>query len=277
MEYFSLDHAVISVRDRLDEAERVFTRMGFTLTPRGVHRAGSANHLMVFGPDYLELIGFPPAPPVRADLVDSPIGLDGLVLSLGDPASVHAHLAALGLPVGEPQPLSRPIEIDGRLEEARFTTVRLPRDALAGGRLYFCHHHTPQFVWRNEWRDHANGARAIARFTIAVPDPHAQAEKYARILGAPATTEFNLGHATLALESARELRMRLGTLAPDTHDTAGRSREAYMAMLTIRTESLAAAEDTARAGGLHPVRTGPGTIAIAAREAMNCTIVFEQE
>ena len=281
-ETFSLDHAVISVRDRMDEAADRFTRLGFTLTPRGLHRSGSVNHLMVFGPDYLELIGFPPTPPVRPDLVDSPIGLDGLVLSLGDPSGVYEHLRSIDVPVDPPQPLSRPLELDGRTEDVRFTTVRLPRGAIEGGRLYFCHHHTPQFIWRNEWREHENGARSITRFTIAVPDPLASARRYATILGQSAPIEagapviLNLGHALLELETPKSLRMRLGALAPDALDSNGKPRETYMAMVTIKTDSLAAAERAAVHGGFRPVRTGPINLAIAARDAMNCTIMFEE-
>ena len=37
------DHAVIAVRD-LDAAQDTYTRMGFTLTPRGHHSTGSSNH-----------------------------------------------------------------------------------------------------------------------------------------------------------------------------------------------------------------------------------------
>ena len=80
-----IDHAVISVRERMDEAAALFARMGFTLTDRGFHPTGSSNHLMVFECDYLELIGFPPAGrTIRADLLEAPIGLDGLVLKAGD-------------------------------------------------------------------------------------------------------------------------------------------------------------------------------------------------
>jgi len=53
-----LDHVVIDVRDRMDEAARTFAALGFHLTPRGYHTLGSMNHLMMFRADYLELLGF---------------------------------------------------------------------------------------------------------------------------------------------------------------------------------------------------------------------------
>jgi hypothetical protein len=56
----TLDHVVVTVRDRLDEAHAAYRRLGFTLTPRGHHTLGSMNHLAVFGTDYLELLAVPP-------------------------------------------------------------------------------------------------------------------------------------------------------------------------------------------------------------------------
>ena len=53
-----LDHVVINVKDDMDLAQLVFSNLGFTLTPRGYHTLGSINHLMMFGSDYMELIGF---------------------------------------------------------------------------------------------------------------------------------------------------------------------------------------------------------------------------
>ena len=52
-----LDHIVIDVRDRIDDAARHFSELGFLLTPRGHHTLGSSNHLAMFATDYLELLG----------------------------------------------------------------------------------------------------------------------------------------------------------------------------------------------------------------------------
>src|SRR4029077_12419206 len=74
-----LDHVVIDVRDRMDEAAHVFTALGFSLTPRGHHTLGSTNHLAMFATDYLELLGFGEGGASRDELQSFPIGLNGLV------------------------------------------------------------------------------------------------------------------------------------------------------------------------------------------------------
>ena len=279
-----IDHAVISVRDRMDEAAAIFARMGFTLTDRGFHTAGSSNHLMVFERDYLELIGFPPTGrTIRAELLEGPIGLDGLVLKAGDVQAIHRELVARGFPAGAPQHLSRKLTLPGSSveEEARFTTVRLPRGALQGGRFYYCRHETPQFVWHAPFQSHPNGARGIAAFTIAVPDPAGEITKYERILDTPATVgpdsraRIQMAHTELELLTRAALQKTLGTLACDAKDFDGRRRDAYMAMVTIRVHDLATAQSALQYGGFSMSRLRQG-IAVPAAEAMNCTIAFVQ-
>src|SRR3954454_6970021 len=109
-----LDHVVTDVRDRMDEAARVFDALGFTLTPRGHHTLGSMNHLMMFETDYLELLGFGSGGGMaRPGLAPSPAGLNGLVFKPDDPAAVYAHAATVGLPIQPVQSFSRPVDLGG--------------------------------------------------------------------------------------------------------------------------------------------------------------------
>ena len=279
-----LDHAVITVRERMDEAAAIYRRMGFTLTDRSFHAAGSCNHLMVFERDYLELIGFPPAGQrIRPDLLESPIGLDGLVFKAGDADAIHRELVARGFPAGEPQPLSRKLTLPGSNveEEARFTTVRFPRGAVQGGRLYYCRHETPHLIWHPPFQSHANGAIGIAAFGIAVPDPAAEAAKYERILdaqamiGADGSTRIPMGHATLELMTPATLRFTFGALACDPADANGKVRSAYMAMVTIKVRDLSATQGVLERGGFSISRIDSCLI-VPASEAMNCTVAFSE-
>lgn len=279
-----LDHAVISVRDRMDEAAAMFTRIGFTLTDRGFHSTGSTNHLMVFERDYLELIGFPPpGQPIRSDLVHVPIGLDGLVLQAADARGIHEALVARGFPASEPQNLARKVILPGSTieEEARFTTVRLPRGALQGGRIYYCRHETPHLIWHAPLQSHANGATGIASFTIAVPDPASEIARYESVLDARATIRadgsacISLGHARLELVTPCALQASLGILACDPIDHDGGSRDAYMAMLTIKVRDIAGTRDMLHRSGVSMARLGKHLI-VPAAQAMNCTIAFAE-
>src|SRR5437762_11805741 len=89
-----LDHVVIDVRDRIDEAMRRFQSLGFQLTPRGRHTLGSVNHLAMFATDYLELLGFAAGGAIRPEITRFPVGFNGLVFKTGNVDSVHAQAAA---------------------------------------------------------------------------------------------------------------------------------------------------------------------------------------
>ncbi|MGU3544040.1 VOC family protein [Methylobacterium sp. A52T] len=239
----ALDHVVINVLRRMDEAADLFAALGFRLTPRGHHSLGSVNHLMMTAGPYLELVGVPETGPQRQDVLDSPFGLNGLVVASRDADATHARLAALGLAAGPPVAFSRPVTVDGREAAARFRTVRVPADRFPAGRLYHCEHLTPDLVWRPEWLDHPNGFSGIDALTIESPAPEADAALYAAASGAPA-------------EASGDVRtLRLG----ETRVAIVPGPVARFAALALRFQSLDALE--ARAAGLPEagwVRHGPG-------------------
>lgn len=272
-----LDHVVVDVRNRMDEAAHIYRSLGFQLTERGHHTLGSMNHLAVFDTDYVELLGFDEkAGTVRADILEFPAGLNGLVFTADQPDQLFQHLQSQDVPALEPSDFSRPVNLPEGSADVRFRVVRLRPGAVPYGRLYFCHHFTPHLVWRPEWRRHANGAASIARILIAVRDPAAAAEFFGRIFGPHAVGPRSGGTWTLSAGAARielvppgEIGRRLGDAAPDP---AGRAD--YMAALSIRTSSLSQAAQALKAGGIHRLRIERGRILAAAAEAMNVALEF---
>lgn len=179
-----LDHVVINVMGQLEEAAVQYARLGFQLTERGHHTLGSSNNLAVFGTDYLELLGFLPGrETMRADLWQHPPGLTGLVFKSVDPDVVYATLRARGVPVQEPMSFARPVALPGGAKDARFAVVRVSGEAVQNGRTFFCHHYTPELVWRPEWQAHRNGVTGIAEFVIAAHEPSRTAALYEQMFG----------------------------------------------------------------------------------------------
>src|SRR5438874_4404942 len=216
-----LDHVVIDVRDRMDEALATFAGLGFQLTPRGHHTLGSMNHLAMFATDYLELLGFGDGGAERPELAPFPIGLTGLVFKTDDADVVHAHALAAGLPILPVQAFSRPVELGGARQDARFRTTRLDPAKIAMGRVYFCEHRTPELVWRPEWQAHPNGARAIARVIVATADPRRTASLFGALFGPEAVVEqgggcvVSAGAAQVALTTRGAVADEFGDAAAD--------------------------------------------------------------
>lgn len=187
----ALDHLVINCRFDTDALQALFAGLGFTLTPRGYHSLGSLNHLAVFQHTYLELIGLPPdGEKLRQEILDSPIGIDGLVFASGDADASHARLLQAGFGLQPVQHFSRPVDIDGVARPARFSTVRLLPGQIAAGRVYVCQHHTPELVWRHDWIAHANGTRDIAGLVVVAENVQKAGSDFARL--GPTSPDFRL-------------------------------------------------------------------------------------
>lgn len=269
----TLDHVVVNVRDRLDAGLETYRRLGFTMTPRGYHTLGSMNHLAIFGTDYLELIAALPGATERAEILAAPFGLNGLVFGTEDSAATYAALHAAGLPVEPPLEFSRPVELAAGPRDATFRTVRLSAGTVAAGRIYFCHHFTRNLVWRDEWRQHPNGAIGVARAVIAARDPSILGALFARMFGADALRRGDAG-CSLAVGLSRFDIVTPGALS-DLFGSAAPTadgRDEYMAALTIRTRSL----DQAAAALGAAITRETGRIVVPAAEAFGVTLEFRQ-
>ncbi len=253
-----LDHVVIDVRDRIDEAMRCFQSLRFQLTPRGRHTLGSVNHLAMFATDYLELLGFAGDGAIRPEIMRFPVGLNGLVFKTAAADLVHHHAAAAGLPILPVQSFSRPVALDSGTQDARFRTTRLDPAQVAMGRVYFCEHQTPDLVWRPEWQTHPNGACAIARVVVATADPQRTARLFRGLFGDEPLADRNGGQIIAAGAAQVELSMP-DVVAAEFGKTAAEAagRAEYMAALGIKVRSLLEAEQCLRfVRGCASSRTG---------------------
>jgi catechol 2,3-dioxygenase-like lactoylglutathione lyase family enzyme len=178
---FSLDHAVIAVRD-LDQAVSGYEKLGFTVLRGGEHpRRGSVNALIVFQDGtYFELIAFPkPAPGFRwwELLQKAGPGFADFALL---PANMERDLEeakARGFQSG-------PIEPGGRItpegKRAEWQTARPP----TGDVPFLCGDISPRALRVPEGpvRDHANGALGIAKIAVAVTDLAKSTARYRALL-----------------------------------------------------------------------------------------------
>lgn len=180
------DHAVVMVRDRLDELAPHYERQGFLLSDKSVHNLGSCNRLVVLDSTYIELLGWPPgAPPARKEIADSPFGLEALVFRTDDAQRTYQRLHDAGFAVNPVQDLTRPAQVDGREVQARFQTVRFSQQPLPGFRMYFCRHLTPECVWNPALMSHANGARRIHSIEVRASDAREVARQLATVADVP--------------------------------------------------------------------------------------------
>ncbi len=183
-----IDHVIIGVRD-LEAARRQWARLGFTLTPRGRHIGqGTANYCIMFGRDYLELLGF-----VERD--EQAHRLETFLAQREGPMSVAfapedggadataAALAGRGLHPGAPRALGRALELPEGAVTPRFSLLNLPAEETPALDCFVCGHLTPELVRRPHWLAHPNGVTGIRTVHLLADDPAALAPAYRRLFG----------------------------------------------------------------------------------------------
>lgn len=253
-DHVQLDHTVINVRYAMDDAAARFKALGFQLTDRGYHTLGSINHLMMFGTDYLELIGLPEdakgAQSGRPDIENAPFGINGLVFKTNDVDEMYVHLQAIGMAGDPPKSFSRPVTLPEGTSDACFRTVHVRHDAFPGGRVYFCEHGTPELVWRPEWQIHDNGAQAMPEFVVASANHAGEAEDMAKLLrtdvgGSADQLSVPLAGAQISFLAPDAYRARYGDLA-----TSMAERSSIFGALVVRVGDLGSVRRIAQAAGV---------------------------
>ena len=273
----TLDHVVIDARDGIDQAFAAFQALGFQLTPRGHHTLGSSNNLAIFTTNYLELLGFGVDGKARPELIDHPVGFNGLVFRTADAEATAAQAQAAGIPAGPARAFSRPVELDGETKHASFRTTHLPPETSGIGRVYFCEHLTPELVWRPEWQVHPNGAEEIIRVLVATDHPAQQIAVLTGLFGAEAIAAQPDGSTVFTLEGGPQILLApvaatlagLGAAAPEAS-----GRGDFLAGLVFRVASAAAVAQLLR--DVAGVIATAHRVTVPAAAAFNTTLIFEE-
>ncbi|MBS7811557.1 VOC family protein [Roseococcus pinisoli] len=273
-----VDHMVFAVRD-LDAAAKDWEGLGFTLSPRGTHspQMGSGNYTIMFGDDYMELLGIlAPTPhnePVRRWL-ETREGIERCAFTTDDAAAGVAEVQRRGVAATGPIAFGRPVPMpDGSMSEARFEVFHWPVTLRPGGmRIFACQHFTRDAVWIPELQSHANGATGIARVEVLARDPKAAAGEMAGLIDSTVSTAADGAVAVPTGRGRAEIvfldRDRLAARHPGI--SLDGLPEEGAAALVLTTRSL---EKAAQALG-----TAPGaTVAVPASRATGAILRFVAE
>jgi hypothetical protein len=182
-----IDHVIVGVRD-LERARMGWTRLGFTLSPRGRHIGqGTANYCIMFPSDYVELLGIVDPSDFVQRLDAFLARREGLIATAfaptAAPEEVRSALLNLQLHPSEPRPLGRQLELPEGTVVPRFTLISLPQDETPGLDSFICAHLTPELMRRPEWLDHPNGARGLKGIHVLVESTAPLLEPYDRLFG----------------------------------------------------------------------------------------------
>jgi len=216
----AFDHTLILVGD-LDDGDTRMRRLGFRLTPRGVHSAhmGTANSTIML-PDmtYFEVIGV--LNPTASNegmrrMLEQRQGLLGYAMKSDDAQASVEELAAVSAADGGVVEFSRPVDLPEGARDASFSIANIDPEASLGVKMFACTHHTPDLVWREEYLDQPNGVIGVSELFGEVPDVD-EAERALRRLFAERVARdgdaviIDYGNTQVTFLSQAELENRFG-------------------------------------------------------------------
>jgi catechol 2,3-dioxygenase-like lactoylglutathione lyase family enzyme len=276
-----IDHVLVGVRD-LEAAHETYTRLGFTVSPRGRHIGwGTANYCIMFPRDYIELLGIVDSQQFTNNLnrfLETREGLLGLAFASDDVTEAERALRRAGITPGEMRDLKRILEDPDGDVWPRFKLLHMPPEATPGTSAFICEHKTPELVWRPEWCEHPNGAVGLIAMTSVVRDPSALAIPYAELFGfdrvraGDGVVEVDCGGVWLRF-TTREM---LGRLHPGLNG-APRQPTPWMAALRIEVEDLARCATCLEHKHMPVHWDAPGLLRVPAQAACGVLLEFSEK
>jgi catechol 2,3-dioxygenase-like lactoylglutathione lyase family enzyme len=192
-----IDHPLVLVRD-IEAARGFYARLGFTLTPVGLHPWGTSTSLAVMQRSALELMGIYDetlidelaAGPFRfgrhmRDALAAREGLSMVALHSQDTEADGAAMVARGIVSQGPIGFRRRVKPPGHdWDEAVVSLEILLDPALPRVSHFLARQHKPHLLWVPEWMRHPNGAYAIAAVTYLAADPAPLLTRLSKMFGA---------------------------------------------------------------------------------------------
>jgi hypothetical protein len=182
-----IDHLVICAHD-LAQAALDWQKLGFNLTPTGMHPFGTSNRLAMFGNNFLELLAVtdaaavPPAAPDKfsfaahnRDFLATAEGMSMLAMHSADAHADAARFRANHIGDYAPFDFGRNAVLPGGgTARVEFSLAFATDPAMPGIAFFTCQqHHPPELFWKGEYQRHPNGALCVIEVVMSATDPAA--------------------------------------------------------------------------------------------------------
>lgn len=273
-----IDHCILLVRS-LDLARAQFERLGFTVSPRGLHPPdhGTGNHTIMLEHEYLELLGVVAPTPSNEhwrQALAAREGMSGLALQTPSADAAAAEMRSDGVDLSDPADFSRPVVLpDGGKSHAAFRTTQFPKGIAPGFHLFCCEHLTRQTTWLPELLTHANSAYALDHVVASSDDPLRDAAAVGRLFSAEPVAHpdgsygVDTGNSTIRFQTPSMLAARY-----QGADLAGLNSSGLVA-LALKARSTERVASALACSGIAHARTRSG-ITVAPRDACGVLLVF---
>ena len=282
-----LDHVGWYVRD-LDDAGRVFGRLGFPLTPCSVHGdrdpetgavipQGSANRLALLEQGYLEFLTDVESTDTLVSnhlrgSMERYIGVHLTAFSVSDAAAEGVRLARQGFDLQPTVNLRRTIEAaDGSDVEVAFTVVRAEFGSIPEGRMQILTHHSPDHVWQRRYIAEESAVMGLGEVVFSVADPAASAERLAKFTGRAARAAAP--GMSVPLDRGKLTFLQPGDV-PRQLGIQEMPQAPAVVAIGLVSRDLAKTREFLRARGIGLAVDGPNRLIVEPDEALGCALII---
>ncbi|MBV2143351.1 VOC family protein [Falsochrobactrum sp. TDYN1] len=279
-----VDHVFLLVNN-LEESAAQYRRLGFTLSPRGLHskEKGTGNYTIMFPEDYFELLGIVTETEgnlhQREKLTAQGEGLHAIACRIDNAQEAKAELALLGVETGKVGAFSRPVQLpNGGEGVAAFETVSFADSEAPQGMVFMCQHKTRDTVWLPELIEHANSASALSAIVTLSSNPEVTARGFARLYADGKAFAQDGGWKVTTGTRSADLLVLAPQRAAEIYPGVDFSKTpaSAFAALRIRVSSLEAARAALDANGVLHVKTEAG-IAVLPENASGTLLEFSKQ
>jgi catechol 2,3-dioxygenase-like lactoylglutathione lyase family enzyme len=274
-----IDHLIVGVQD-LERARQAWTRLGFTLTPRGRHlQQGTGNYCIMFARDYIELLGIVDAAQGvggLAEFAKGGEGLRGLAFATRSGDATAMELAQRGLHPSVPRDLARQLELPEGTVLPRFRLVSLLPGETPSLSAFVCQHLTPELIRRPQWLDHPNGAVGLRGITIVVDATEPLRPAYDKLFGANVNTTDDV--LTIHVGTHRIIFVTpddFSALYPEADVDLNRPLPVPAAVM-LESHDLTLTADHLTRGRVAHEQLADGTILVPPAEATGALLIFSR-
>lgn len=280
-----IDHLVILTHD-MDLAVEAYRKMGFTITHRMFHPYGTANNLMMFESNFIEIMGIfrasdPDGIRSRIDmLLSQREGISHFALLSTDAAADRQEFADKGLEPSDVLGFEREVQLPDGSEINAVVSVCAPSQPKTPQvQMFVCQQHVHEAIWVPEWKVHPNGVTDVVSVTILSEDPHGDfSDTFAALFGAKNVT-FE-GGALVVQTPNGMLRVLPPSLVTSAYAGASFELESvlpYVAAIALKVRSLATVADLLTANRVGFQRLAAGGILVAPDDAARVAVEFVEQ
>jgi hypothetical protein len=210
-----LDHIVLAVHE-LDRCKASFEQMGFTTTPNAAHPWGTANSLIQFDRNFIEMLSV--AQPERITraapgefsfgdhnrrFLQQGEGMSMLVFSSADARADQQRWQACKLQTYPVFDFSRAATLPGGEQvTVAFTLAFVTHPRMPDAAWFVCQQHHPEHFWKPQYQQHSNGARTMQCVWMQAGEPAQYRDFLAQLFPEGHVTEQADG-ITLQLEGGQ--------------------------------------------------------------------------